>query len=305
MEQIQTKTPAPLVKEIDTHGFITDALKGSHDVPVLVDFWAPWCGTCKQLAPVLEKVVTSYKGKVRLVKLNIDENQQVAAQMGIQSIPAVFAFYKGQPIDGFMGAPTEGAIRTFIEALLKISGGHLPGVDEILAQANEALSSGNIEEANDLFSVILEQDPVNAPAHAGMIKIALLAGEVDEARAMLDEAPKEIATAKELASLRAQIELMTQTSKVDAAEMDEARLQLDKTPNDHQTRYDYALALYGTGGDHNIEAAIDQLVEIVRRDRQWNDDAARKQLVKIFEALGFMHPLSVDGRRKLSSVLFS
>jgi putative thioredoxin len=299
VQPMQLTVPAPAaIKDISTKDFAAEVIKA--EAPVLVDFWAPWCGPCKQLGPVLEKVVAAQNGKVKLVKMDVDQNQQLAAQLGIQSIPAVFAFWRGQPVDGFMGVQPESAIKAFVERLVKLSGGKLPGLDEVLAKADEALEAGDIETANEIFATVLEQDPVNATAYAGLIKVAIAAGQAGEAKAMLAEAPPEIANAKELAGVRAQLELADKP-KGDASQLAELMATVTTQPDNHQARYDLALALYGAG---QIEAAIDHLVESVKRDRKWNEEAARKQLVTIFEALGPMHEETIAGRRKLSSVLF-
>lgn len=293
--------PATLVKEVTTKDFVPEVVRASLEQPVLVDFWAPWCGPCKQLAPVLEKAVAATKGKVKLVKMDIDENPQLAQQMGIQSIPAVYAFYKGQPVDGFMGVQTEGAIKQFLDKLIKISGGGAAGaaIAEALAEADKLLAENMIDEANAIYAEILGQEPENAAAYAGLIKIALALGQPEEAEAMLLEAPPEIAKAKELISVRAQIELNKKAATTGPlGELMEAVLA---APDDHQKRYELAVALHA---NNRSEEAIDHLIESIRRDRKWNDEAARKQLVTIFEALGFMHDLSVAGRRKLSSILF-
>ena len=289
------------VKDITTQEFVPEVVKASLEQPVLVDFWAPWCGPCKQLGPVLEKAVAATGGKVKLVKMDIDQNPQLAQQMGIQSIPAVYAFYKGQPVDGFLGVQPESTIRQFLDKLIRISGGGAVGaaLAEILADAEKFLTEGNIEEANALYASVLEQDPVNAAAYAGLMKIALALGQPEEAQAMLDEAPDEIRNAKELGGVKAQLELSRKA--VDAGPVGELMEAVLAHPDDHQKRYDLAMALHAKG---RSAEAIDQLLESIRRDRKWNDEAARKQLVTIFEALGFMHELSVDGRRKLSAILF-
>jgi putative thioredoxin len=293
--------PLPATKDISTKEFAQEVIKASLDQPVLVDFWAPWCGPCKQLTPVLEKAVAASAGKVRLVKLNIDENQQLAAQMGIQSIPAVFAFYKGQPVDGFMGAQPESAIKAFITKLIKLSGGGAAGaaLAETLTQANAALELNDIETANNLYADILTADPNHAGAYAGLMKIALAVGQADEAQAMLDEAPPEIANSPELAGVKAQLALATQAQQ--AGPLDELQQAVTLNPANHAARYDYAVALHAAG---QSEAAIDELLTIIKQERNWNEDAARKQLVTIFEALGLMHELTIAGRRKLSAVLF-
>jgi putative thioredoxin len=300
LSETPPSAPTP-AKDIGTKEFAQEVLKTSLQQPVLVDFWAPWCGPCKQLTPVLEKAVAATGGKVKLVKLNIDENQQLAAQMGIQSIPAVFAFYKGQPVDGFMGAQPENAIRAFLDKLIKISGGGAVGAAEaeVLAQANAALEQNDIETANNLFADILTANPSNASAYAGLIKVALAVDQTEEAQAMLDEAPEEIAKSKELDGVRAQLALASQA--VAAGPVDDLLAAVMANQADHTKRYDLAVALHAA---NRSEEAIDHLLEIIKRERGWNEDAARKQLVTIFEALGLMHELTIAGRRKLSAILF-
>jgi len=289
------------IKDVSTKEFVPEVVRASLEQPILVDFWAPWCGPCKQLAPVLEKAVAATGGKVKLVKVNIDDNQQLAAQMGIQSIPAVYAFYKGQPVDGFLGVQPESAIKAFLDKLIKVSGGGAAGaaIAEALAEADRLLADNQLDEANGVYAEILAQEPEHAGAYAGLVKIALALGQPDEAEAMLAEAPPSIVNAKELAGVKAQLELSRQAAQSGPiAELMEAVLA---SPDDHQKRYDLAVALHAKG---RSEEAIDQLIESIRRDRKWNDEAARKQLVTIFEALGVMHELTVAGRRKLSSILF-
>lgn len=289
------------VKDISTKDFVPEVVRASLDQPVLVDFWAPWCGPCKQLGPLLEKAVAATNGKVKMVKMDIDENPQLAQQMGIQSIPAVYAFYKGQPVDGFMGLQTESAIKQFLDKLIRLSGGGAAGaaVAEALAEADKLLEENQIEDANAIYAEILGQEPNNASAYAGLVKIALALGQPEEAEAMLLEAPPEIAKAKELIGVRAQVELTRKAAQT--GPLSELMEAVVAAPDDHQKRYDLAVALHA---NNRSEEAIDHLIESIRRDRKWNDEAARKQLVTIFEALGFMHDLSVAGRRKLSSVLF-
>lgn len=300
-----TLTPTPAVasavKDISTKEFVPEVIKASLEQPVLVDFWAPWCGPCKQLGPVLEKAVAATGGKIKLVKMDIDENPQLAQQMGIQSIPAVYAFYKGQPVDGFLGVQPESAIKQFLDKVIRLSGGGAKGaaIAEVLAEAGRFLAEGNIEEANGLYAEVLGQEPNNAAAYAGLIKIALALGQPEEAQAMLDEAPEEIRNAKELGAVKAQLGLNKQAAS--AGPIGELMEAVLANPNDHQKRYDLAVALHAKG---RSEEAIDHLLESIRRESKWNDEAARKQLVTIFEALGFMHDLSVAGRRKLSAILF-
>jgi len=294
-------TPPLLVKDISTKDFVAEVIKASADQPVLVDFWAPWCGPCKNLAPVLEKVVAATKGKVKLVKMDIDQNQQLAAQMGIQSIPAVYAFYKGQPVDGFMGVQPEGSIKSFVDKLIKLSGGGAQGeaISKAVEEADTLLAAGNIEEANNIYAEALAHDPSHAGAYAGLVKIALAIGQSEEAQAMLDEAPEAIARSTELDGVRAQLALAQQAEK--AGPIDTLLQAVNANPDDHASRYDLAVALHAKG---DSEAAIDHLIEIIKRNKSWNEEAARKQLVTIFEALGLMHELTIAGRRKLSAVLF-
>ncbi|MGE0153867.1 MAG: thioredoxin [Reyranellaceae bacterium] len=284
--------------------FAKDVLDASREKPVIVDFWAPWCGPCKQLTPLLEKTVTAAKGAVKLVKINIDENQALAQQLRIQSIPTVYAFYQGRPVDGFMGALPESQLKEFVGKLIQVAGGAGGGeaaqLAEAVAQAKQALDAGDMMTASQIFAEVLQIDPGNAEAIGGMTRAYLKAGDVARAKATLATAPKEHANHAEIAAARAAIELAEQAEKAGPAAELKAKVEAD--PKNHQARFDLAMALYA-GGER--EAAIDALLEIVRRDRKWNDEAARKQLVKFFEALGAMDPLTVDARKRLSSILFS
>ena len=286
------------VVDTTTATFAADVLEASKDVPVLVDFWAPWCGPCKQLAPALEKVVAETKGRVKLVKMNIDDHPEVAGQLGIQSIPAVIAFKDGRPLDGFMGALPEGQIRTFID---KIAGPAQPtGADNALAAAEEAREQKDWPAAAQLYAAVLGEEPDNVEAIAGLAQCYAATGDIERARQTLAMVPESKAKEAAVVSAAAAVELAAQSESLGDPAAFEERLSAD--PDDHQARFDLAIALNARDA-HG--AAVDHLVEIVRRDRAWNDQAARQQLLKFFEAWGPTNPATVDGRRKLSAVLFS
>jgi putative thioredoxin len=293
-----TKTGAP-VKDVTTASFREDVLVASTKQPVLVDFWAPWCGPCKQLAPVLEKAVAASGGKVKLVKMNIDEHPQIAGQLGIQSIPAVIAFDKGQPIDGFMGALPETQVRGFIERLV---GPLTGGADDLITEAEAALAAGDSAGASALYARVLTEDEANVKAIAGLAKIHLDNGDLEQAKGVLSLAPPP-APGRDLdpviSAVKAALDLAEQAASLgDAAPLEAA---LAANPSDNQARFDLALALNAQG---ERDRAADHLLEIVKRDRKWNDDAARKQLVQFFEAWGLMDPAAVAARRKLSALIF-
>ncbi len=295
---------AAAIKDSDTQSFMADVIDASHDVPVIVDFWAPWCGPCKQLGPAIEKAVLESRGAVRLVKVDIDKNQELAAQMRIQSIPAVYAFFQGRPIDGFVGALPESQVKAFVAKLLKTAGAAAPGpspIEQALEQAEAALADGDAGTASAIFGQILAHEAGNLAAIAGLARAHLAAGDVAGAAAALAKAPSDKAGDKAIAAARAAVELAEQAASAGGA-VEELKQKVERDPADHQARFDLALALYGGG---EAEAAIDQLLEIVKRNRAWNEEAARKQLVKLFEALGPTDPLTLSGRRRLSSLLFS
>ena len=288
-----------LVKNSDVRNFMTDVIEASRQVPVIVDFWAPWCGPCKQLGPALEKVVKQAGGKVRMGKINVDENQQLAAQMRVQSIPAVFAFVNGQPVDGFMGALPESQIKQFVDRL----GGQGSMAEEIeaaLAEARGLLDQQDIQSAAQVFASILQADREHAGAIAGLARCQIAAGDLENAQATLALVPPAKATDLEVISVKAALELALNPVDLSGAASLKAAIEAD--PDDFQARFDLAILLNGTG---ERAEATDQLIHIIKKKRDWNEEAARKQLVKFFEAWGPKDEFTLQGRRKLSSVLFA
>ena len=294
--------PIGLIKDSDTARFAQDVIEASMTTPVIVDFWAPWCGPCKQLTPALEKTVQAARGAVRMVKVNIDENQDLAAQLRIQSIPAVYAFFKGQPVDGFVGAQSESQVKAFVERLASQAGAELgpSPVDQALEQAQAALESGQPAAASALFGQVLQHEPDNDTALAGLIRCHLDAGDAAAARQMFDSLPEDKASAAAFASIKAALELAEQSAET--GEIPELEARVAAQPNDHQARFDLAMARHAAG---EREAAVEALIEIIGRDRNWNEEAARHQLLKFFEAWGPKDELTQSGRRRLSSLLFS
>ncbi|WP_454019046.1 tetratricopeptide repeat protein [Azospirillum sp. Marseille-Q6669] len=294
-----------LIKDSSDRAFMADVIEASQSVPVIVDFWAPWCGPCKQLGPILEKTVLAAKGKVRLVKIDTDKDPMIASQLRVQSIPAVYAFFQGRPVDGFMGALPESQVKAFVEKLLKLAGAAGGGegdiLEEALAQAKEALEAGDTQTASEIYGEILQADPenLNAVAYAGLVRCLIVNDELARAKQMLDKVPEQIAKDKEIAAVRSALEVAEQAAN--AGPIPELTEKVARNEDDHEARFDLALALFAAG---KREAAVDELLELVRRDRAWNDEAARKQLVKFFEAFGPTDPLTVQSRRKLSSILF-
>ncbi len=303
MEQIigAAAPAANVVKDSDTQHFAADVLDASREVPVVVDFWAPWCGPCKTLGPIIERVVAAAGGAVKLVKINIDENQELAGQLRIQSIPAVMAFKDGQPVDGFVGALPESQIKSFIAQLAGQTG---PSpVAQALEQAAALMAESQHQEAGALYSQVLQHEPGNAAAITGMARCLIAAGDLDGARQVLEATPEDLADNPDIAGARTALELAVQAEQAgDGGDLDELRGRLAADANDHQARFDLAIALFGR---NQREAAVDELLEIVGRARQWNDEAARKELVKLFEAMGPTDPVTVDARGRLSSLLFS
>ena len=292
-----------VIKDTTAADFATDVIDASQEIPILVDFWAPWCGPCKQLTPVIEKAVTEAGGKVQLVKLNIDEAPEIAQQMRIQSIPAVYAFFQGRPIDGFTGAVPESQVKSFIDRMVEMAdaaAGPSP-IDEAAEQAKAAFDSGDASTAGAIYGQILQQEPANIKALAGMGRCYLATGQIEGAQNMLASIPEDQQGEAEVAALRTALELAEQAA-TSSGETGELEAKVESDPNDHQARFDLALAYYGQGANAQ---SIDALVEILRKNLSWNENAAKEQLVKIFEALGDAHPDTIEGRQKMASVLFA
>ena len=290
--------PSELIKESDTANFMADVIEASAEVPVIVDFWAPWCGPCKQLGPMIEKMVRQAGGLVRLVKINIDENQDLAAQMRIQSIPAVYAFKNGQPVDGFVGAQPETQIRSFIDRLLA---GAKPPLDQALEAAQAALDGGDHGGAQAIYLEILAQEPDHALAVAGLLRAIMAGGDLAGARELASGLNDAVAADSAVAAALTALELAEQGGAA-APDTQALRDRLAADENDHQARLDLAIALYGAD---QVEDAVETLLELVRRATDWNEGAGRTQLIKIFDALGPAHAITLSGRRQLSSILFS
>jgi len=287
-----------LIKDATEATFMADVVDASQEVPVIVDFWAPWCGPCKTLGPALEAEVTKAKGKVRMVKVNIDECQAIAAQLRVQSIPTVYAFWQGQPVDGFQGAVPGSEIAAFVDRVGALGGDG--GLAEAVEAADTMLAEGEAADAAQTFAAILEEEPNNAAAYGGLVRAHVAMGDLDQAEAVLNGAPAEISSAPELEAAHAQIELARQAK--DAGPVAELRAAVEANPDDNQARFDLALALHASG---EVEAAVDELLDLFRHDREWNDGAAKTQLFTIFDALTAQDPIALNGRRKLSSIIFA
>lgn len=297
-------TPAAaddLIKDVNEANFMADVVDASQETPVIVDFWAPWCGPCKTLGPQLEAAVTAAKGAVKMAKVNVDENQMIAGQMRVQSIPTVYAFYKGQPIDGFQGAVPGSEIDAFVKRVAEAGGGSADGgLSDAVEAAEEMLAEGAAADAAQTFAAILEEDPNYAAAYAGLARSYLALEDIDQAEAVLNGAPAEISSDSAIEAAFAQIELARQAQN--AGPVAELQAAVDADPENHQARFDLAQALHAAG---QAQEAVDQLLDIFRRDREWNDGAAKAQLFTIFDALPANDPVVLNGRRKLSSMIFA
>ena len=300
LELNQSNSEEILIKDVNEDTFMDDVIEASKSSPIVVDFWAPWCGPCKTLGPALEAEVKATNGKIKMVKIDIDQNQNLASQMRIQSIPAVFAFVDGQPIDGFMGAKAPSELKVFIEKLLEKVTDDEGDLSEAIAVADAMLEAEEFDDAAETFEAILGEDPNSSLAFVGLFKSKMGAKKLDDAKKMLEEIPDTLKNKSEILALQAQIELTNQAEGI--AELNDLRKLLSTDVNNHQVRFDLALALFTKG---ETSEAIQELLTIFRVDQDWNDDAARQQLFKFFDILGGEDPITLSGRRQLASMLFA
>ena len=301
MLEFEQNTGRALIKDVSEATFMEDVVEASKTKPVIVDFWAPWCGPCKTLGPQLEEAVKAANGSVTMAKVNVDENQMIAGQMQVQSIPTVFAFVNGQPVDGFQGAVSGSEIKAFVERVVAANGGETEGgLDSAVQSAEQMFEEGDFEAAIETFSAILQEDTNNVKSYVGLMKSHIELGDLDQAEAILNGIPLEISQKPEVESVHAQLELAKQA--LDAGPISDLAKLVEKNPDDHEARFKLAQALHGSG---QVEDAVDQLLELFKRDKEWNDEAAKSQLFVIFEALEPNNPIVLNGRRKLSSLIFA
>ncbi|MGR3525452.1 MAG: tetratricopeptide repeat protein [Paracoccaceae bacterium] len=301
MLELGQKQPAAtkaVIMDVSEAEFMAEVVDASMTVPVVVDFWAPWCGPCKTLGPQLEAAVEGAKGAVKMVKVNVDQNQRIAGQLRVQSIPTVYAFWQGQPVDAFQGAVPASEVQAFVKRLTELAGDG--GLAEAIEAAESMLTEGAVDDAAQTFAAILEEDPVNVAAYAGLVRCHIAKGDLDEAEAVLNGAPAEIATSVPLEAAHAQLELARQAAG--AGPVTELMAAVEADPANLQARFDLALALQA---NNRMDEAVDALLELFRRDREWNEGAAKQQLFTIFEALKPNDPVVLNGRRKLSSMIFA
>lgn len=297
-----TGAAADIIKDGSEATFMADVVDASQQTPVIVDFWAPWCGPCKTLGPMLEEAVSAAKGAVRMVKINVDEAQAIASQLRVQSIPTVYAFYQGQPIDGFQGAVPGSEVKAFVDRVIAAAGGESPGdqLNDAVQAAEEMLEQGAAVDAAQTFAAILGEDPNHAGAYGGLVRAHLAMGDLDQAEAILNGAPAEISGSAEIEAAHAQLELARQAA--DAGPVNELTARVEAEPGNLQARFDLALALHAGG---KVDEAVAELLEVFRRDSDWNDGAAKAQLFTIFDSLKPNDPVVLNGRRKLSSLIFA
>lgn len=294
----QGNTAPAAIKDVNEADFMAEVVEVSKEIPVIVDFWAPWCGPCKTLGPQLESAVAATNGKVKMVKVDVDQNQAIAGQLRVQSIPTVYVFWQGQPVDGFQGAVAHSEVQDFVKRAADLGGDG--GLADAIAAAEEMLDEGAAADAAQTFAAILEEDPKNSDAYGGLVRAYIAAGDLDQAEAVLNGAPAEIAKSAQLDAAHAALELARQAEN--AGPVAELQAKVDADPADLQARFDLAAAQHAAG---QVQEAVDNLLEIFRRDREWNEDAAKQQLFTIFEALKPNDPVVLNGRRKLSSMIFA